>query len=45
MLWIMMRMLKGLGSETFSTIRDWNLSMSAFTRLRALTLTKTGEVK
>ena len=40
-----MRMLKGPGSETFNTIKGWNLSMSAFTRLRALTPTEPGEVK
>lgn len=32
------RMLKG--SETFSTIKDCNYSLSAFTRLRGLTPTE-----
>lgn len=32
-------------SETFNTVKDWNLSISVFIKLRALTLTEAGEAK
>jgi len=44
-MYFVMRMLKGPGSETFNTSKDWNLSMSEFTRLGAFTPTENGEDK